>query len=50
MSCPLELGLARAVERHVFRLGGSDQSFWMSNPLEGFNGSSSAGSILGATA
>jgi hypothetical protein len=36
MSCPLELVLARAVERHVFRLGGSDLSFWMRNPFEGF--------------
>lgn len=50
MSCPLEPVLARAVERHVFRLGGSDLSFWMRNPFEGFNGSSSTGSILGATA
>jgi hypothetical protein len=32
----LELVLARAVERHVFRLGGSDLSFWMRNPFEGF--------------
>src|SRR5687768_7350950 len=36
MSCPLELVIARAVERHEFRLGGSDLSFWMSNPFEGF--------------
>jgi hypothetical protein len=50
MSCPLELVLARAFERHVFRLGGSDLSFWMRNPLEGFNGNSSTGSIVGATA
>jgi hypothetical protein len=47
MSCPLELVIARAVERHEFRLGGSDLSFWTSNLLEGFNGSSSTGSILG---
>jgi hypothetical protein len=36
MSCPLERVLARAVERHVFRLGGSDLSFWMRNPFERF--------------
>ena len=36
MSGPLELVLARAVDRYVFRLGGSDYSFWMRNPFEGF--------------
>jgi hypothetical protein len=50
MSCPVELVIARAVERHEFRLGGSDLSFWTSNLLEGFNCSLTMGSILGATA
>jgi hypothetical protein len=50
MSCPLELVLAQAVERHVFDSAVRTYRFWMRNPLEGFKCSSSTGSMLGATA
>jgi hypothetical protein len=49
VSCPLELVLARAVEKYVFRLGGSDYRFGCATRSKGLNGSSSTGSILGAT-
>jgi hypothetical protein len=36
MSCPMELVLARAVERHVFGSAVRTYRCWMRNPLEKF--------------
>jgi hypothetical protein len=50
MSCPSMLVLARAFEDILFRLGGSDLSFWMRSLLEGFKWQRVHELTLGATA